>query len=354
MSLTSILGRGIVPVFHWGVTLFRARIGCMKRRDFITLLGGAAAMLPLAGQGQQARMPVIGFIDNTSADGRASYIATFRQGLKEAGFVEGQNIGIEFRWAEGQNDRLPEFAAELVRLPVAVIVTNTNGIIPAKAATTTIPIVFVTGGDPVRSGFVASLNRPGGNVTGISQLNSTLGSKRLELLQELIPKATTIAFLINPSNATHSEIDLPDMQAAAKVLGLQLIILRATNKQEIDAAFAALAQQRHDGLIVAPDPYFTSQRAQILPLVARQPAPAIYSPRDWVVAGGLMSYGTNTGDAYRQAGVYTGRILKGAKPADLPIVQPTKYEMVINLKTAKTLDLKIPDKVLALADEVIE
>jgi putative tryptophan/tyrosine transport system substrate-binding protein len=262
-------------------------------------------------------------------------------------------VAIEYRWADGRNDRLPELAADLVRRQVTVIVSNFPGVLPAKAATDTIPIVFLTPGDPVTQGFVTSLNRPGGNVTGISFFNATLGSKRLELLHQMVPKAATIAFLMNPNVPTR-QVDLQATQAAARTLALKLRVLEASNEREIDAAFAALAQEKPDALIVNPDPYMTSRREQIIALVARLSMPSMHSPRDWVVSGALMSYATNVVDTYRQAGVYAGRILKGEKPGDLPVMQPTRFELVINLKTAKALGLEVPDKLLALADEVIE
>ena len=325
-------------------------IAAMKRREFIMLLGGAAAW-PLTAHGQQAGgMPLVGFLNAGSSRGLSEFVAAFHQGLKEAGFVEGQNVAIEYRWADGRNDRLPELAADLARHQVAVIVSNFPGVLPAKAATATIPIVFLTPGDPVTQGFVTSLNRPGGQVTGISFFNATLGSKRLELLHQMVPKAATIAFLMNPSVPTRQV----DLQAAAQALALKLRVLEAANESEIDAAFAALAQEKPDALIVNPDPYMTSRREQIVALLARLSMPSMHSPRDWVVSGALMSYATNVVDSYRHAGVYAGRILKGERPGDLPVMQPTRFELVINLKTAKALGLQIPDKLLALADEVIE
>jgi putative ABC transport system substrate-binding protein len=304
----------------------------VKRRDFITLLGGAAAAWPLAARAQQAgAMPLVGFLNAGSRGGLPEFVAAFHQGLKEGGFVEGQNVAIEYRWADGRNDRLPALAADLVRRQVAVI----------------------TPGDPVTQGFVTSLNRPGGNVTGISFFNATLGSKRLELLHQMVPKAATIAFLMNPTVPTR-QVDLQATQAAAQALALKLRVLEAANESEIDVAFAALAQEKPDALIVNPDPYMTSRREQIVALLARLSMPSMHSPRDWVVSGALMSYATNVVDSYRQAGVYAGRILKGEMPGDLPVMQPTRFELVINLKTAKALGLEVPDRLLALADEVIE
>ena len=324
----------------------------MRRRHFITLLGSAATW-PLGVFAQQAAMPVVGFLNAGSSRGLPEFVAAFNLGLKESGFVEGQNVAIEYRWADGRNDQLPVLAADLVRRQVAVIVSNFPGVLPAKAATATIPIVFLTPGDPVAQGFVSSLNRPDGNLTGISFLNATLGSKRLELLHQMVPKASTIAFLMNPSVPTR-HVDLQATQAAAQTLALKLRVLEAINESEIDAAFAMLAQERPDALIVNPDPYMTSRREQIMALVARLSIPSMHSPRDWVLSGALMSYATNVVDSYRQAGVYAGRILKGEKPADLPVMQPTRFELVINLKTAKVLGLEVPDRLLALADEVIE
>jgi putative ABC transport system substrate-binding protein len=326
----------------------------VRRRDFITLLGGAAASvtLPHAARAQQS-MPVVGYLNIASSSGNAQFVAAFRQGLKDAGFVEGHDVAIEFRFAEGRIERMPAMAAELVGKPVRVIVTDTAGTPVAKAATSTIPIVFLTPGDPVRAGFVASFSRPAGNVTGVSFVNATIGSKRLELLRELVPGARTIALLMNPAFST-AELDLEDMQAAVQTMGLRVIVQRASNDSEIDAAFASFAQQRPDALLVLPDSYLTARRAYIVALEARHAIPAMHSPRDWVVSGGLVSYGSNTSNSYRQGGVYAGRILKGETPADLPVVQPTKFELVINLKTARALGLEVPDKLLARADEVIE
>jgi putative tryptophan/tyrosine transport system substrate-binding protein len=324
------------------------------RRAFITLLGGPVAAWPLLAQAQQAGgMPLVGFLNAGSSSGLSEFVAAFHQGLKEAGFVDGQNVAIEYRWADGRNDRLPELAVDLARHQVAVIVSNFPGVLPAKAATATIPIVFLTPGDPVTQGFVTSLNRPGGQVTGISFFNATLGSKRLELLHQMVPNAATIAFLLNPNVPTR-QVDLRATQAAAQALALKLRVLEAATESEIDVAFAALAQEKPDALIVNPDPYMTSRREQIVALLARLSIPSMHSPRDWVVSGALMSYATNVVDSYRQAGVYAGRILKGEKPGDLPVMQPTRFELVINLKTAKALGLEVPDRLLALADEVIE
>jgi putative ABC transport system substrate-binding protein len=329
------------------------RFNHLERRRFIGLLGGAVAW-PLAARAQQAGgTPVVGFLNAGSSRGLPEFVAGFHQGLKETGFVAGQNVTIEYRWADGRNDRLPELAADLVRRQVAVIVSNFPGVLPARAATATIPIVFLTPGDPVSQGFVTSLNRPDGNVTGISFFNTTLGSKRLELLNLMVPKAATVALLMNPGVPTR-QADLQATQAAADTLALKLRVLEASNESEIDAAFAALAREKPDALIINPDPYMTSRREQIIALVTRLSIPSIHSPRDWVASGALMSYATNVVDSYRQAGVYAGRILKGEKPGDLPVMQPIRFELVINLKTAKMLGLEVPPKLLALADEVIE
>jgi putative tryptophan/tyrosine transport system substrate-binding protein len=322
------------------------------RREFISLLGGAAVW-PLAARAQQAS-PLIGFLNGASPEGYAPYVTAFRQGLKEAGYVEGQNVTIEYRWAEGQYDRLPALAADLVRRNVTVIAaTSTPAAQAAKALTSTVPIVFTTGDDPIKLDLVASFNRPGGNATGVSHLIGELGSKRLGLLRELLPGITVITTLLNP-NFPGAERQLRDAEAAAGALGLQLIVLRASTEREIDAAFATMAQQGANALVVGGDPSFVARREQIVALAARHAIPTIYPVRDFAVAGGLMSYGTDFADAYRQAGVYTGRIVRGEKPADLPVQRSTKFELVINLKTARTLGVTIPAGVLSIADEVIE
>jgi ABC-type uncharacterized transport system substrate-binding protein len=324
----------------------------MRRREFITLLGGAAAW-PLVSRAQQA-MPVVGFLNSASPEGYAPYVAAFRQGLKETGYVEGQNITIEYRWAEGQYDQLPALLADLLRRNVAVLAaTTTPAARAAKAVTSTVPIVFTTGGDPVELGLVASLNRPGGNVTGVTNLIVELGSKQLGLLRELIPGSVAIAVLVNP-NFPGTEKQSRDIEAAARVLGLQLIFLRAHSEQEIEIAFATMAQQRSSALLVAVDPFLVARRDQIIALAARHAIPAVYPLRDFAVAGGLMSYGTDFADSYRQAGIYTGRIVGGEKAADLPVQRSTKFRFVINFKTAKALGLSIPNSMQLLADEVIE
>jgi ABC-type uncharacterized transport system substrate-binding protein len=324
----------------------------IRRREFIFTLGGAAAW-PLAARAQHAAMPVVGFLRSATLADAAHLVTAFRQGLKESGFVEGQNVAVEYRSAEGRPDRLPALVADLVRWPVAVIVANSEAAVRAKAATTTVPIVFVTGGDPLGEGLVNSLNRPGGNITGVSFFGSALGAKQLELLQQLVPKATVMAALVDP-NYTNAEIQLRNVQEAAHSVGLQIRVVKASNEREIDAAFTSLIQQRADALINQGGAFLFSRRNQVIALAMRHAVPAIYPLRDYPAAGGLMSYGASNTDAYRQAGVYTGRILKGEKPTEMPVLQPTKFNLVINLTTAKVLGLDVPDKLLALADEVIE
>jgi putative tryptophan/tyrosine transport system substrate-binding protein len=327
----------------------------MRRRQFMTLLGGAAAAWPLAARAQQPAMPVIGFIRVGSADASARFAAAFRKGLNETGYIEGQNVMVEYHWMEGQYDRLPALMADLVRRQVAVIAAPGNQpALEAKAATATIPIVFGVGDDPVRLGLVASLSRPGGNTTGINFFVNEVMAKRLRLLHDLVPKAIRIAVLLNPANAAVAETTLRDVQQAASTLGLQIQVFNATTIGEIDAAFATLARERPDALFVAGDAFFANRRGQFATLTARDRIPATYSLRDYVAAGGLMSYGTDLADMFHQVGVYTGSILKGAKPADLPVLQSTKFEFVINLQTARALGIEVPPGLLAIADEVIE
>jgi putative ABC transport system substrate-binding protein len=327
----------------------------MRRREFITLLGGVAAGWPFAAHAQQT-MPVIGFLNSASPDGYAERLRGFRQGLKEAGFVEGENVAVEYRWAENQLDRLPAMAAELVRRQVNVIAA-TGGIsapFAAKNATTTIPVLFVAPDDPVKLGLVASLARPEGNLTGVNFLGAELGAKRLALLRELVPAAARVAVLVNPANAATVETTMRDLQAAAHAMGLQIQIFNASAGDEIDAAYTAIVRERPDALFVAPDPVFNSRRVQLVHLASRHALPAIYWQREFAEIGGLMSYGSSIGDAFRQVGAYTGRILKGTKPTDLPVVQSTKFELVINNQTARLLGLVVPPPLLASADEVIE
>jgi putative ABC transport system substrate-binding protein len=327
----------------------------MKRREFLTLVGGTAAAWPLAARAQQAALPVIGFLNSTSPDGYTERLRGFRQGLKDAGYVERENVAIEYRWAENKFDRLPELAAELVRRPATVIVaTNTASAMAAKAATTMVPIAFITAEDPVRLGLVASLARPGGNLTGINFFTGELAAKQLELLRELVPAATRVAVLVNPANVTMAQSTLRDVEAPARTMELQIQILKASSSRDIDMAFAAFGRERPDALFLGPDPFLNSRRAQLVNLAARHAIPATFSNRDFAEVGGLMSYGADIVDAFRQVGVYAGRILKGAKPADLPVVQATKFELVINHQTARMLGITVPTTLLASADEVIE
>jgi putative ABC transport system substrate-binding protein len=327
----------------------------MKRREFIAGLGSAAAW-PLSARAQQSAIPVIGLLSSASPGPFASRLRAFHQGLQEAGYVEGQNVTIEFRWAEDQYDRLPALAADLVRSEVAVIVAAGGPVtaLAAKGATATIPIVFVSGDDPVRYGLVASLNRPGGNVTGAVFFSAGLAAKRLELLRHLVPGTSVVGYLVNPRNAAEAEGEIKEAQAAAGALGLTLQVLRASNVEEIEAVFRSLRELHVGALAVASDPFLFGSRDRLIALADRDRMPVVGYVREFAVAGGLASYGTSLADALRQVGIYTGRILKGEKPADLPVVQSTKFELVLNLKTARALGLTIPSGVLAIADEVIE
>jgi putative ABC transport system substrate-binding protein len=326
----------------------------IKRRDFITLVGGAAAW-PVVARAQQAAMPVVGYLHSASAEHYAPMVAAFRQGLSKAGYQEGQNVRIEWRWAEGRSDLLPALAADLVRRKVDVIsaIGGDTSALAAQAATSTIPIVFQNGSDPVKSGLVSSLNRPNGNLTGASLFSGTVDAKRLELLHELVPQAVMVAVLVNPLVA-ENETRSKGLQEAARSIGLQLMFLDVSNEREIDTAFAAIGTRKAGALFVSGNPFLTSRRDQLIALASRHAVPATYAWREFVKAGGLTSYGTDLMAAYHQTGIYTGRILKGEKPADLPVLLPTKFDLVINLKIAKTLGLEIPNKLLALADEVIE
>jgi putative ABC transport system substrate-binding protein len=325
----------------------------MKRREFITLLGGAA-VYPLAARAQQAAMPVIGFLSSSALADRARYLPSFRQGIRETGYVEGQNVAVEYRWAQDQYDRLPDLAADLVRSQVTVITAHdTSSAIVAKAATTTIPIVFASGSDPVKLGLVASLNRPGGNVTGVFFVNAELGAKQLGLLHELQPGAVRVAVLVDP-NYPLTDSFVSDIRAAASSIGKQIEVLEAPTGRDIDTVFARLAQKPIDALLVGPSAFLNNRRVQLVTLATYHRVPAIYSWREAAEIGGLMSYGASIADAQRQAGIYAGRILKGQKPADLPVIQSVKFEFVINLNTARAFGLSFPPGLLALADEVIE
>ena len=327
----------------------------MRRRQFITLLGGAFVAWPLAARAQQPAMPIVGFLHSGSPDSYAPHVTAFRQGLSESGYVEGRNVAIEFRWAGGQNDRLPALAADLVRQRVAVIAATGGNVsaLAAKAATATIPIVFSGGADPIKTGLVASINRPGGNVTGVNVLTAAMETKRLGLLRELVPTSALMAVLVNPTNP-NVETQSIDIKEAARAVDQQVIILQASTERGLDTAFVRLAELRTGALLVGADPFFFHRRNHIVALAARHATPAIYEQREFAVAGGLASYGTNLADGYRQVGIYTGRVLRGENPAELPIMQSTRFEFVLNLKTAKTLGLTIPNAMQLLADEVIE
>jgi putative ABC transport system substrate-binding protein len=327
----------------------------MRRRDFIKAIAGSAALLPIAARAQRPGLPVIGFMNGASPDTYARELAAFLKGLGEGGYVDGQNVTIEYRWAEGQLDRLPVIAADLVKHEVAVIAaTSAPAAVAAKAATRTIPIVFETGGDPVKLGLVGSLNRPGGNVTGIAQLNLEIAPKRLELLHELVPAASRVVFLANPENSLIVDINAKELQPAARSLSLELNVLSATNDREIDEAFAKLAQLKAGALLISPETFFISRSKQLAELTLRHRIPAAFTTREFVAAGGLMSYGSSYADAYRLAGLYTARVLKGEKAGDLPVQQSTKIELFLNLKTAKALGINVPNTLAGRADEVIE
>jgi putative tryptophan/tyrosine transport system substrate-binding protein len=328
----------------------------MRRREFITLVGGTALAWPLAAGAQQAAMPVVGFVGSDSPDRWTTFVRAFHQGLREVGYVEGRNVAIEYRWAEGQNDRLSGLVADLLRRPVSMLAVpgSTPAALAAKAASTTVPIVFAIAADPVQLGLVASLNRPGGNATGVVTLNVEIAPKRLELLHELLPTATSFALLVNPANPALAEPVSERVQAAARTLGMKLHVLHASSETELDAVLATVARLQAAGLVVAPDPFFNSRIEQLAALTSGQALPTVYQWREFTAAGGLLSYGSSITDVYRQAGVYTGRILKGEKPADLPVEQMTKVELFINLKTAKALGITMPTSILVRADEVIE
>jgi putative ABC transport system substrate-binding protein len=324
----------------------------MRRREFITLLGGAAMAWPLAARAQQPAMPIVGFVNMRSPE--ATQAAAFRKGLNESGYVEGQNVIVEYHWLEGQYNRLPSLVADLVRRVAVIATPSAAAALAAKAATTTIPIAFGVGEDPVKSGLVVSLARPGGNATGINFFSAEVVAKRLGLLHDLVPKAVRIAVLVNPANAPIAETMLREIPEAARAIGLQIQVLNASTSREIEAAFATLVRDRADALFVAPDPFFSSRRVQFATLAAHHRVPAAYSLREFVEAGGLMSYGTNNLDMFRQVGIYAGQLLKGAKPADMPVLQSTKFEFVINLQTARALGIEVPNSIQLLADEVIE
>jgi ABC-type uncharacterized transport system substrate-binding protein len=328
----------------------------LNRRDFVTFLGGGAASWPLLARAQQPAMPVVGFLHAGAPEANANNVRAFRKGLGEIGYVEGRNVAVEFHWAHGDLPRYKELAAELVRRQVAVIVTplGTSAALAAKAATTTIPIVFSSGTDPVKAGLVPSLSRPGGNLTGVNYMQSELGAKRLGLLHEMVPVASRFGLLVNPTNPVANESTIRDVETAAAAIGRHIDVVRASTQREIEAVFARIVQDRLEALVIAPDPLFFDRRVVLTTLTARHALPAIYGPREFVDAGGLMSYGASNMERYRQVGLYAGRILKGEKPADMPVIQPTKFELVLNLPTARVIGIDVPAGLLAQADEVIE
>jgi len=326
----------------------------MKRRAFIKLIAGAGAFWPLAARAQKPAIPTIGYLGTESANAAPDRVREFLRGLRDNGYIEGRNVGIEYRWADGQNERLSALAADLVQRQVALITANGAAALAAKAATNTIPIVFFTGGDPVQIGLVPSLNRPGSNITGVTDLNVGVGPKRLELLRELVPSATAVGLLVNPANRTRAETVTRELETPARTLQLKLHVLNASNDRELDAAFESLTQLRLSGLVVGPDAFFASRSKRLGELAVRHAVPTIFAYREFAASGGLLSYGANNTELYRQVGIYSGRILKGEKPADLPVYQSTKVEMILNLKTAKALGINIPNTLIGRADEVIE
>jgi len=326
----------------------------MRRRELITLVGGAAAAWSVGARAQNPTIPVIGYLGTESQNAAADRVREFLQGLRQIGYIEGRNVRIEYRWADGQNDRLPALAADLVQRQVALITANGAAALAAKGATATIPVVFYTGGDPVQIGLVPNLNRPGGNITGVTDLNVGVGSKRLELLRELVPAMTAVGLLVNPANRTRAETVARELETPARTLQLKLHVLNASNDRELDSVFENVSQLRLGGLVVGADAFFASRSKQLGALAARHAVPTIFAYREFAASGGLLSYGANNNELYRQVGIYSGRILKGEKPGDLPVYQSTKVEMILNLKTAKALGINVPNTIVGRADEVIE